>query len=449
MESVRMLRAPWQLLKSNPYGVVIIAVAALAMVATLPGRMHGLAMVTERLLEDPAFELTRVSYADMNLWATLIGGLFCLPCGWLIDRFGLRITLTVTVASLGAVVLWMTWLSGWWSLFTAIVLTRGFGQSALAVISITMVGKWYTGRLSLPMAVYSLLLSLGFALAAQFAKPFAHDEWCLLWSGIGWMLLLGMAPLALLLTRDPSPTSKNAKDAPGDGKSGSILPLAACCGMDSAESKIGFTPVQAMRTQAFWVFGLGISLIALMGSSTSLFNESVLNQQGFPPETFYNLITLTGIVGLLVKLPVGWLGQRCALNLLQAIGLFLLAVGLLWLPCIYSTWALTVYGVIMGVSGTITTALFFAVWGQAFGRAHLGQIQAIAQMLTVVASAAGPKVFAECFTRYGSYAPAFQALAGFVMLLGVWSAFVHMPSPQESPEPVSIPLTLTTSREIS
>jgi hypothetical protein len=74
--------------------------------------------------------------------------------------------------------------------------------------------------------------------------------------------------------------------------------------MDSAESKIGFTPVQAMRTQAFWVFGLGISLIALMGSGTSLFNESVLNQQGFPPETFYNLITLTGIVGLLVKLPV-------------------------------------------------------------------------------------------------------------------------------------------------
>ena len=94
------------------------------------------------------------------------------------------------------------------------------------------------------------------------------------------------------------------------------------------------------------------------------------------------VITLTGMVGLLVKLPVGWLGQRCPLNTMQAIGLFLLSGGLLWLPHIYSAWALTAYGVIMGISGTITTVLFFAVWGQAFGRAHLGQIQAIAQMLT-------------------------------------------------------------------
>jgi hypothetical protein len=306
-----------------------------------------------------------------------------------------------------------------------------------------MVGKWYTGRLSLPMAVYTLLLSLGFAFAAQLAKPFADDNWRILWGGIGWLLLLGMTPLALLLTRDPRPLD----NPPVDGDSASPFPLATCCGTDSADSNIGFTPMQAMRTQAFWVFGLGISLIALIGSGASLFNESVLEQQGFPKETFYDLVTLTGLVGLLVKLPVGWLGQRFALNHMQALGLLLLSGGLLWLPFIYSMRALTIYGVIMGVSGTITTVLFFAVWGQTFGRAHLGQIQALAQMMTVLASAAGPKVFAECFTRYGSYAPAFRVLAGFVILLAVWSVFVRMPSPNEAPAPAAVPLTLATSQE--
>ena len=190
-------RQAWFAVWSNPYGWVIVCVAALAMVATLPGRTHGLGMITERLLVDPAFGLTRSTYADMNLWATLLGGLFCLPCGYLIDRFGLRITLTLTVAALGAVVVGMTYLTGWWALFAAIVLTRGFGQSALSVISITMVGKWFRGHLSLPMAIYTLLLSLGFAWSSQLAKPYAESDWRVLW-GIGWILLLGMTPLALL-----------------------------------------------------------------------------------------------------------------------------------------------------------------------------------------------------------------------------------------------------------
>src|SRR3569623_2541715 len=118
------------------YGGGIVAVAALAMVATLPGRTHGLGMVTERLLADESFKMDRVTYSDINLWATLLGATFCLPCGYLIDRFGLRITLTLTVAALAGAVFWMTYLSGRWPLFVAILLTRNFGQSALSVFSI-------------------------------------------------------------------------------------------------------------------------------------------------------------------------------------------------------------------------------------------------------------------------------------------------------------------------
>ncbi|MBI1312556.1 hypothetical protein GC176_14785 [bacterium] len=153
--------------RRRSYGWVMVAVAALAMVATLPGRTHGLGMITERLLTDPAFSLNRVEYSEFNLWATLLGGLFCLPCGWFIDRFGLKNVLAVVVALLGAVVLWMTHLTGNTQLFVAILLTRGFGQSALSVLSITMVGKWFQHGVTLPMAVYSLILSLGFAAAAQ------------------------------------------------------------------------------------------------------------------------------------------------------------------------------------------------------------------------------------------------------------------------------------------
>src|SRR5436190_15323547 len=85
---------------------VNLSVAALAMVATMPGRTHGLGLVTKPLLQD--FRLDEVTYGHINLWATLLGAVFCLPCGWLIDRCGLRRVLAGVVFLLGLTVVAMS-----------------------------------------------------------------------------------------------------------------------------------------------------------------------------------------------------------------------------------------------------------------------------------------------------------------------------------------------------
>src|ERR1051325_8835596 len=82
------------------YGWVNVAIAALAMVGTLPGRTQGLGLITEPLIGD--LHINRIDYATINLWATLIGALFCLPCGRLTDRFGARAVLTGISLALGA-----------------------------------------------------------------------------------------------------------------------------------------------------------------------------------------------------------------------------------------------------------------------------------------------------------------------------------------------------------
>ena len=75
------------------YGWVNLAVAAAAMVGTLPGRTQGLGLITEPLLND--IRIGRVLFAHINLWATLIGALFAVGVGRLIDRVGSRSMLTV------------------------------------------------------------------------------------------------------------------------------------------------------------------------------------------------------------------------------------------------------------------------------------------------------------------------------------------------------------------
>jgi hypothetical protein len=45
-------------------------------------------------------------------------------------------------------------------------------------------------------------------------------------------------------------------------------------------------------------------------------------------------------------------------------------------------------------SGGIITVIYFAVYGHTYGRTHLGVIQAVVQVLAVLASATGPVVLA-------------------------------------------------------
>src|SRR5678810_619382 len=107
-----------------------VVVAAVLMVATLPGRTQGLGLITEPMLQD--LNLDRLVYANINLWATLLGVAFCFLAGWLLDRLGLRWTSAAIVLALGAVVWAMTATAGSVTiLFLLILLTRAIGQSAL------------------------------------------------------------------------------------------------------------------------------------------------------------------------------------------------------------------------------------------------------------------------------------------------------------------------------
>ncbi|HUQ72278.1 MAG TPA: hypothetical protein VM165_22320, partial [Planctomycetaceae bacterium] len=73
--------APWTL---RGWGALQVLVAAAAMTATLPGRTHGLGLITEPLLAD--LHLARTDFARMNFAACLLGSLCCLPVGRWIDR---------------------------------------------------------------------------------------------------------------------------------------------------------------------------------------------------------------------------------------------------------------------------------------------------------------------------------------------------------------------------
>jgi MFS family permease len=396
------------------YGWVSLGVAALAMVGTLPGRTQGLGLVTEPLLKD--LGLGRIAYAEINLVATLVGSLFCLGIGRLVDRAGSRLVLTVVAALLGLVTIAMSQAATYAALLVWITLTRGLGQSALSVVSLALVGKWFSRRLPAAMGVYAVAMSIGFMAAfPAVGAAVQASGWRAAWAGIGWALLLGMAPLSWLLARSTPESVGLVLDGGGAG------PLAR------KGEEGGATLLEALRAPAFWVFAIGASVYGLVASGIALFNESILAERGFEPSTYYRSLVVTALVALVGNFAGGAFAQKGSLRKLMAAAMLLLTLSLLALPFASREWHVTAYAVVMGLAGGFVMVIFFSFWGRVFGRAHLGRIQGAAQILTVLASAVGPLLLARCVEATGSYASAFYVLAAVVAMLGLLAAAVPLP----------------------
>lgn len=393
------------------FGWTQVPLAALAMLATLPGRTHGLGLVTEPLLAD--LQLDRNVFSYMNLGATLIGALFCLPCGLLIDRFGSRAVVTVVSAGLGAVVWLLAGVHSLAWLFIGVTLTRGLGQSALSVVSISMVSKWFRRRIGLAMGIYSVLIGLSFGAAFKLVGSWVGEYgWRPAWGSMGLIWLFAFAPLFLLAVRS-SPESFGVEPDESDDR--------------SATTVRGLTLPQTLRTPAFWVFGCGASVYGLVASGMGLYYQAILEELGFSRDVYVNLLAATSVVSMISQLICGGISLYCPVHRLMALALVLYAAALGALPFLSTSWHIWSYAAVMGISGGVITMVFFAIWGAAFGRAYLGRIQGAAQMLTVLASAVGPAVFSNCLDWTGSYFTAIYAIVPTVLFLAVASWVVKLP----------------------
>jgi MFS family permease len=401
------------------HGWYVLLVAALAMVGTLPGRTQGLGLVTEPLLTE--FQLDRVTWAQINFWATLIGSTFAVGSGRLIDRWGNRLVLTLTALTLGVVVCGMSAATTLVAIASLTTLTRGVGQSALSVVSLSMIGQWFVRRLSLAMGAYAIVMSVGFMIAFPVVGALVQSRgWRSAWLAIGVALIVALAPLAWVIVRR-SPEAMGLSDEVATQPSGTQANLGGWMWRD------------ALATPGFWVFAIGSALYGLVASGIGLFNESILAERGFGASVYYQTLVVTALTALAGNFGGGVLADRWTMPRLMFIAMAILAAGLAALPVISTLSQVLLWAAAMGVGGGFVMVLFFGFFPRAFGRRELGRIQGVAQALTVIASAIGPLLLAQCVEWTGSYGAMFWLLAVIVGVNGVAALLVEMPEAEPRP----------------
>jgi cyanate permease len=277
---------------------------------------------------------------------------------------------------------------------------------------------WFARRLNVAMGVYSVLVGMGFIAAfPAVGAAVLSAGWRAAWIGVGLTLLVIVAPLAWSLARD------------NPEREGLVLDG----GIAESESRLVDLGVwDALRSPAFWVFALSSSLFGLVYSGIALFNQSILEERGFDASTYHQVLVISTLLGLAANFGGGFLASRISIQRVMGIGMAVLAMALLALPSVTTQSHVIFYAMAMGIAGGVVTVVFFSVWGQVFGRSHLGRIQGCAQMMTVFASAVGPLILAMTLESTGSYDSIFYILAAAVLVLGAGCFWVSLP--ERAPE---------------
>ncbi len=123
------------------YGWVMVAVAGAGVFASGPGQTYIVSVMVEPLIEETGWSRTLVSglYSAGSI-AAVVGAI---AAGRALDRFGARIVLTAVAALFGLAALMMGKITSPVHLFFGFWAIRSLGQTALVLVSTSLVAIWF------------------------------------------------------------------------------------------------------------------------------------------------------------------------------------------------------------------------------------------------------------------------------------------------------------------
>lgn len=414
-------RDPWVARVPFFYGWAMLPIAMVAMVATIPGQTQGVAVFNRQIAD--SLHLTQPQLAAAYGLGTLLACLTLPFFGALMDRHGIRRTMTLVVLLFGASCLFTSQIDGIWSLFVAFFLLRMLGQGALSMLASNTVSMWFNARLGAAMGIMNFCCVFAMGQIPGLIRPISESlGWRWTYSILGLCVWGTLLPLLAIWFRNrpedigQRPDGLGAADAePTVGSTNSLWVTS----MDLGE---------VMRTRAYWILATIHGFWGLIGTALVFDVQSIFESRGLSKTDSDRALAIlfTGVA--ITQFLGGLLADRVRLNVLLAAGLVGMAggVGLMLGAGSGLEWGYGVFGLAQGFVGAAASTL----WSRYFGLAHLGKIRGSIFTAVVAGSAVGPYLLGLAQTHLGDYRLAFGAFALTFLPLAAISLFATPPRRQ-------------------
>ncbi len=350
------------------------------------------------------FGWPRAAIAAAPAGAFFVMGIFGMAVGRLNDSFGPRLLLTGTALLLGAGCALMTQVSSLGGLYLSFGLVFGMGLSAVDVLALTTIARWFTARRGLMTGIVKAGTGLG-----QFVVPLAASA---LIVQFGWRWAIGIVGLSVaviliviaqFLRRDPGET---ASDPEEEAPAPPAIQTAAS----------GVPLMRVFRAAPFWILcAMNLILVSCL-MVVMLHIVPYARDWGIPAIPAAGVLSTIGAVSILGRLAGGVLIDRLGSKAVMHIGFCLLLGSLLWLQLSDRPVLLYLFGAVYGLAhGSFFTAIspLAAEW---FGIRHHGTVFGIVACFGTTGGAVGPVLAGHLFDVTGSYRLTFLILTALALV---------------------------------
>ena len=317
------------------YGWAILPTAALALFVSGHGQMFSVSVFVDPLIEEFEWSRTYVSGLYMAGSLTVAGAMF--GVGWLLDRFGARVMLTIIGLLMGLAAVWMSTVNNPLELYVGFAGLRLSGQGSLTLIPTTLVAVWFVRKRGKAMAFAGLGM-----LAGQATSPplihllISNYGWRGAWVGLAILVWAVLLPVAVLLVRR-SPVSIGLRP---DG--GAALPRRDVTAGNASTSDWPLR--RAIRTRAFWLMLVASSSPSLISTALVFHQVDVLSTRSIGPGFSSAVLSVMGPASFVGVLVAGFLADRFPNRYLLAFSQLLLMGAPVLVMFLTTSWQALVYG---------------------------------------------------------------------------------------------------------
>lgn len=328
--------------------------------------------------------------------------------GNLMDRFGARWTMAVSIVLVASAFLLRSVMTELWHfyLFSGIMFAGTPGATMMPAGRLVL--TWFPKARGRMMGIVTSGNNIGSGLAVPIiAGLIGFVGWRWTWALMG-IALIGMAMLVLLVIRDDSDDVTKER---GKRWSPKYSDDDGTAGLNS-----GMTVSAAVRTSTFWFLVIGMTLQQFI--RTGVVSQMVphLEQVGFSRAVAATMMIVLAIFAASSKLIFGRLSESITarisfivIMILQGIGLSVLLLS----DGSAITWgAIVVFGLGMGGVGALTPLVIFDM----FGLKQFGSIMGLTRMSIAIPIFFGPIFAGMIFDSKGKYDLMFVVTIGFLVV---------------------------------
>jgi sugar phosphate permease len=196
----------------------------------------------------------------------------------------------------------------------------------------------------------------------------------------------------------------------------------------STSDEIQFTVKEAVKTFAYWLLTLAISLRILVTVALSAHLVPILVWKGMSEATAAYLVSLFGFTCILVMLTLGWIGDRWSKSLLCSLAM--LATSFCLFALVFYQAGFSLYLLPVGLAITLGTApLNWSLIGDFFGRRYWATLRGIMGVFNGIATFLSPIYAGWLYDHTESYTTVLISFS-ILLLMGAFT-FVILRKPTQ------------------